>query len=112
MNRIQLRILLHYSKTVNLKYQLGTRLDSITTDNGANFRAAVNQLLEQDIVEEDPSCACNTFSLVVKNALDPKVPNSSTSDLVHLFHTITSNIRNSPQRLEYLKQLQRQKNEK
>ena len=43
---------------VNVKYQLGTRPDSITTDNGANFRAAVNQLVEQDIIEEDPSCAC------------------------------------------------------
>ena len=94
---------------VNVKYQLGTRLDSVTTDNGANFRAAVNQLLEQNIVEEDPSCACHTFNLVVKNALDPKVPDSLTSDLVHLFCTITSNIRNSPQRLECLKQLQREK---
>ena len=69
---------------VNVKYQLGTRLDSVTTDNGANFRAAVNHLLEQNIVEEDPSCACHTFNLVVKNALDPKVPDSLTNDLVHL----------------------------
>ena len=61
---------------VNVKYQLRTRLDSVTTDNGANFRAMVKQLLEQNIVEEDPSCACHTFSLVVKNALDPKVPDS------------------------------------
>ena len=44
---------------VNVIYLLGTRLDSVTTDNGANFRAAVNQLLEQNIVEEDPSCACH-----------------------------------------------------
>eukprot|EP00731_Ephydatia_muelleri_P021588 Em0014g179a len=74
---------------VNVKYQLGTRLDSITTDNGANFRAAVNQLVEQDIIEEDPSCACHTFNLVVKSAIDPdrtKVAESSTRDLVHLFH--------------------------
>ena len=73
---------------VNVKYQLETRLDSITTDNGANFRAAVNQLVEQDIIEEDPSCACHTFNLVVKSAIDPdrtKVAESSTRDLVHLF---------------------------
>ena len=46
---------------------------------------------------------------MLKNALDPKVPDSLTSDLVHLFRTITSNIRNGPQRLEFLKQLQREK---
>ena len=40
---------------VNVKYQLRTRLDSITTDNGANFKAAVNQLLEENVAEEDPS---------------------------------------------------------
>ena len=94
---------------VNVKYQLRTRLDSITTDNGANFKAAVNQLLEENVAEEDPSCACHTFSLVVKNAIDPKVGGSSTTDLVQLFRTITSTIRNSSQRLEFLKKLQREK---
>ena len=39
--------------------ELGTRLDSINTDNGANFRVAVNQLAEQDIIEKDP-CACHS----------------------------------------------------
>ena len=46
---------------VNVKYQLRTRLDSITTDNGANFKAAVNQLLEENVAEEDPSCACMPY---------------------------------------------------
>ena len=46
---------------------------------------------------------------MVKNALDPKVLDSLTSDLVHLFRTITSNIKNSFQRLECLKQLQGEK---
>ena len=74
---------------VNVKYQLRTRLDSITTDNGANFKAAVNQLLEENVAEEDPSCACHTFSLVVKNAINPKAGGSLTTDLVQLFRTIT-----------------------
>ena len=50
---------------------MGTRLDSVTTDNGANFKAAVKQLLEENIVEETPSCACHTFNLVIKDAVDP-----------------------------------------
>ena len=55
-----------------VRYQMGTRLDSITTDNGANFKAAVQQLLDEDVAEENPACACHTFSLVViKNAIDP-----------------------------------------
>ena len=33
---------------------MGTRLDSITTDNGANFKAAVQQLLDEDVTEENP----------------------------------------------------------
>ena len=40
-------------------------------DNGANFKAAVQQLLDKDVTEENPACACHTFSLVVKNAIDP-----------------------------------------
>ena len=54
-----------------VRYQMGTRLDSITTDNSANFKAAVQQLLDEDVTEENPACACHTFSLVVKNAIDP-----------------------------------------
>lgn len=54
-----------------LTYQMGTRLDSITTDNGANFKAAVQQLLDEDVVEENPACACHTFNLIIKQAIDP-----------------------------------------
>ena len=54
-----------------LRYQMGTRLDSITTDNGANFKAAVQILLNEDITEENPACACHTFSLVVKKFYRP-----------------------------------------
>ena len=54
-----------------LRYQMGTRLDSIITDNGANFKAAVQILLNEDCTEENPACACHTFSLVVKNSIDP-----------------------------------------
>ena len=53
-----------------VRYQMGTRLDSITTYNGANFKAAVQQLLDEDVTEENPACACHTFSLV-KNAIHP-----------------------------------------
>ncbi|KAL5473994.1 hypothetical protein EMCRGX_G028564 [Ephydatia muelleri] len=38
-----------------VRYQMGTRLDSITTDNGANFKAAVQQLLDEDVTEENPA---------------------------------------------------------
>ena len=55
----------------DLKYHMGTRLDSVTTDNGANFKAAVKQLLEDNIIEETPSCACHTFNLVIKDAVNP-----------------------------------------
>ena len=44
---------------------MGTRLVSVTTDNGANFEAAVKQLLKENIVEETPSCASQ------KDAVDP-----------------------------------------
>ena len=47
---------------------MGTRLDSVTTDNGANFKAAVKQ---DNIIEETPSCACHTFNLVIKDVVDP-----------------------------------------
>ena len=50
---------------------MGTRLDSVTTDNGANLKAALKKLLEENIIEETPSCACLTFNLVIKDALDP-----------------------------------------
>ena len=53
-----------------VRYQMGTRLDSIATDNGANFKAAVQQLLDKDVTKENPACACHTFSLV-KIAIDP-----------------------------------------
>lgn len=54
-----------------LNSQMGTRLDSITTDNGAHFKAAVQQLLDEDMVEENPACACHTFNLIIKQAIDP-----------------------------------------
>ena len=54
-----------------VRYQMGTRLDRIATNNGANFKAAVQHMLDKDVMEENPACACHTFSLVVKNAIDP-----------------------------------------
>ena len=61
-----------------MTYQMGTRLDSITTDNGANFKAdAVQQLLDEDVVEENPACACHTFNLIVKHAIDPSKTQAS-----------------------------------
>ena len=51
---------------------MGTMLYSITTDNVANFNAAVQILLNEDITEDlNPACACHTFSLVLKNSIDP-----------------------------------------
>ena len=57
-----------------VRYPIGTRLDSITTDNGANFKAAVQQL----------------------------VPNHATREFIQLFRDITNAIRNSSRRLEHL----------
>ena len=50
----------------------------------------MNQLIEESIIEEDPSCACHTLNLVVKGTLDPdkaKVPECLIRDLVQLFVT-------------------------
>ncbi|KAL5486863.1 hypothetical protein EMCRGX_G019399 [Ephydatia muelleri] len=83
-----------------------------TWNNGANFKAAVQQLLDEDVTEENPACACHTFSLVVKNAIDPckkKVPDHATRAFIQLFRDITNAIRNSSQRLEHLKSLQKEK---
>lgn len=38
------------------RYQMGTRMDSITTDIGAHFKAAVQIILNEDITEESSLC--------------------------------------------------------
>ncbi|KAL5503543.1 hypothetical protein EMCRGX_G010508 [Ephydatia muelleri] len=65
-----------------------------------------------EIVEKIRASALRASSISLttdSNAIDPKAGGSSTTDLVQLFRTITSTIRNSSQRLEFLKKMQREK---
>ena len=46
-------------------YIIDDRLDAIATDNGANFVAAMEDLLENGICEEHVRCACHTLQLSI-----------------------------------------------
>lgn len=65
-----------------LTYQMGTRLDSITTDNGANFKPAVQQLLDENVVEENPGCACHIFNFIIKQAIDPSKTQANNNEIL------------------------------
>ena len=45
------------AQEVEAKYTLDDRLDARATDNGANFAAAVEELMENGICEEHVCCA-------------------------------------------------------
>ena len=53
---------------MGIKYTLDDRLDAIATDNGANFVAAVEDLLENRVCEEHVRCACHTLQLSKKKS--------------------------------------------
>ncbi|KAL5509143.1 hypothetical protein EMCRGX_G004453, partial [Ephydatia muelleri] len=78
---------------LGIKYTLDDRLDAISTDNGANFVAAMKELLEDGICEEHVRCACHTLQLTIKNHIDPPKPingsaaTNATSELVGI-HTL------------------------
>ena len=57
---------------VNVEFMLENRLDSISTDQGANFIAAV-QLLIEGVSEEQVRCACHKLQLSIKNSLEVKM---------------------------------------
>ena len=48
---------------VNVEFMLENRLDSISTDQGANFIAAVQLLIEEGVSEEQVRCACHKLLL-------------------------------------------------
>lgn len=98
---------------LGVKYTLDDRLDAIATDNGANFVAAVEELLETGICEEHVRCACHTLQLSIKNYIDPAKPNNApaaptnpTSDLVSTFRKLVNKIHASPLMTENLRTAQ------
>ena len=50
---------------LGIKYTLDDRLDAIATDNGADFVAAMEDLLVNGIWEEHVRCACHIYSPIV-----------------------------------------------
>ncbi|KAL5505882.1 hypothetical protein EMCRGX_G007421 [Ephydatia muelleri] len=64
---------------LGIKYTLDDRLDAIATDNGANFVAAMEDLLENGICEEHVRCACHTLQLSIKNHIDPPKPKNASA---------------------------------
>ena len=52
---------------VNVEFMLENRLDSIGTDQGANFLAAVRLLIEE---EEQVRCSCHKLQLSIKTSLE------------------------------------------
>ena len=62
---------------LGVKYTLDDKLDAIATDNGANFVAAMEELLETGICEEHVRCACHTLQLSIKNYIDPAKPKNA-----------------------------------
>ena len=55
---------------VNVEFMLENRLDSIGTDQGANFLAAVRLLIEEGVSEEQVRCSCHKLQLSIKNSLE------------------------------------------
>ena len=58
---------------VNVEFMLENRLDSISTDQGANFITAVQLLIEEGVSEEQVRCACHKLLLSIKNSLEVKM---------------------------------------
>ena len=84
-------------------------MTAIATNNGANYVAAVEELLERGICEEHVHCACHTLQLSIKNYIDPPKPKNApaaptnpTSDLVSTFLKLLNKIHTSPLMTENL----------
>ena len=56
---------------LGVKYTFDDRLDAIAADNGANFVAVVEELLETGICEVHAHCSCHTLQLSIKNPTNP-----------------------------------------
>eukprot|EP00731_Ephydatia_muelleri_P034762 Em0075g15a len=90
---------------VNVEFMLENRLDSIGTDQGANFLAAVRLLIEEGVSEEQVRCSCHKLQLSIKNSLEEQ-HNPQAAALVTLFRAISNNINNSPMLLDALRKHQ------
>jgi hypothetical protein len=55
---------------VNIEYALDDKLDSISSDNGANFVKAVKELVVAGVAEESMRCSCHTLQLSIKNSIE------------------------------------------
>lgn len=82
-------------------FVLENRIDCIGSDNAANFKAAVEDLIANGVSKDQVLCACHTLQLSVKNALEK--PNSKVSSLVHEFRDVVNEIANVPMLLATLK---------
>ena len=97
---------------LGIKYTLDDRLDAIATDNGANFVAAMEDLLENGICEEHVRCACHTLQLSIKNHIDPSkpkngsTPTNATSELIGIFRKLVNKIHGSTLLTENLRSAQ------
>ncbi|KAL5503341.1 hypothetical protein EMCRGX_G010271 [Ephydatia muelleri] len=78
---------------------------STTTDQGANFLAAVRLLNEEGVSEEQVRCSCHKLQLSIKNSLEEQ-HNPQAAALVTLFRAISNNINNSPMLLDALRKHQ------
>jgi hypothetical protein len=52
------------------KFNLEERVDAVTTDNGANFVLAVQQMVKEGTCEDSMRCACHSLQLCIKKALE------------------------------------------
>ena len=97
---------------VTTKFHLGDTLDSITTDSGANFVAAVKRLVDIGYTEENPRCACHSIQTSLSKALRPKKKlnvadeHTEISLMVIQVRKIAVKIKKSTLRLDYLKKYQ------
>jgi hypothetical protein len=58
------------NKLTNKDFHIESRLDAVTTDNGANFVAAIEELLQHGVCEESVKCACHTLQLTIKKSYE------------------------------------------
>eukprot|EP00731_Ephydatia_muelleri_P011892 Em0006g786a len=97
---------------VNVEFMLENKLDSIGTDQGANFLAAVRLLIEEGVSEEQVRCSCHKLPLSINNSLEVSdlymqiVHNPQAAALVTLFRALSNNINNSPMLLDGLRKHQ------
>jgi hypothetical protein len=57
-------------KLSNVEWCLGEKLDAIASDHGSNFRAAVDELVNDRVAEESIRCSCHKLQLSIKGAIE------------------------------------------